>query len=287
VANLWARPRPVDDDDEWQPRPAYAASLTAESVGFDANELRAAEAAASSADEPHPERATFGYRLGAVCIDLGAATAAAVAVAALGDAAGADGDLTLALAAVVWILTWVASTAGVTELTRGATLGKLAGGMRVVHAADGRPLSGAGSIVRDSLLRLLYAVPFFWLVDSAMASGDERRALRDRMTGTVVRRTSRYAARVGVVSLAATIGVAGTFAAAALVIRDDLRDNDASGPLAGYTLADRNAFLYDCSGQLSPRRCTCIFDHISRNLPYERWQVGDIDRALRDAEDAC
>jgi hypothetical protein len=130
-------------------------------------------------------------------------------------------------------------------------------------------------------------VPLFWLVDSAYASGDERRALRDRMTGTVVRRTSRYGARIGVVSLAATIGVAGSFAAAALAVRDDLRDHTVSGPLPGYTLADRNAFLYDCAGQLGPDRCTCIFNHISRHLPYERYRLGDLDRALYDAQRAC
>jgi uncharacterized RDD family membrane protein YckC len=293
VANLWARPRPSDED-EWQPSPAYAAAVGGErapeapDVGFDPDELRAAAAhAAAGGHEPHPERASFGYRLGAVCIDLGAATAAGALVALLGDALGADGDLTFALAIVAWIVTWLAVTAGVTELTRGATLGKLAGGMRVVHAGDGRPLGAGGSLVRDSLLRLLYAVPFFWLVDSAMASGDGRRALRDRMAGTIVRRTSRYAARVGVVSLAATIGVAGTVAAAALVIRDDLRDHDVRGPLPGYTLADRNAFMFDCAGQLSPKRCTCIFDHISRTLPYARYQLGDLDRALRSAERDC
>jgi uncharacterized RDD family membrane protein YckC len=295
VGDLWARQRPSERD-EWQPSPAYASALgtppaeepigAAPAGGFEEDELRAA-AAAAAAYERHPDRASFGYRLGAICIDLGTATGAAALVVLLADAAGADSGPRLVLAVVAWVLTWLAVTAGVTELTRGASLGKLASGMRVVHAANGRPLSGAESVVRDSLLRLLYVVPFFWLVDSALASGEERRGLRDRMTGTLVRRTSRYGARIGVVSLAATIGVAGSFAAAALVVRDDLRDHDVRGPLPGYTLADRNAFMFDCAGQLGPDRCTCIFDHISRTLPYARYRTGDLDRALWDAQRNC
>lgn len=279
--HLWARPRPVEDD-EWQQR-------WPDSAGWEdqlAQEPVAIAPPAPAAD-PYANRASFGYRLGAICIDAGAASLAALLAALLADAVGA-GDGTTALAAIVaWVVTWVAVTAGVTELTRGATLGKLSGGMRVVHADGGRPLGAGGSIVRDSLLRLLYAVPFFWLVDSAMASGDDRRALRDRMAGTLVLRTRAYGARAGIVSLAATIGVAGTFAAAALTIRDDLRDHDSTGPLPGYTMADRNGFMFDCTRQLGPERCDCIYDYVSTHLPYARWQVGDVYGAVRDGERGC
>jgi hypothetical protein len=264
VANLWARPRD-DEDDEWQVARAAAASAAApdrdrEPIGF-ADEQEPADADADL--DAYAARASFGYRLGAVCIDAGAASAAAL-VAGLSAAAG-----------------------GVTELSGGATLGKLAGGMRVVHARDGRPLGAEGSFVRDSLLRLLYAVPFFWLVDSAFASGDDRRALRDRMAGTLVLRTARYGARAGVVSLAATIGIAGSLAAVGLGIRDDLRRHDVRGALPGYTMADRNAFMFDCTRRLGPQSCGCIYDHISRQLPYERFVAGDLFGTLRDAERAC
>jgi hypothetical protein len=284
VTNLWARPRPVEDDEWQQPAPPAGAGPEPEPPAFTEEELRRA---AALVHEPHPDRASFGYRLGAVCIDIGVALFAAALLALLADGLGAGDELIAVLVVLGFMLTWLAVTAGITELSGGATLGKLAGGMRVARLDDGRPLTGDGSVVRDTLTRLLYVVPFFWLVDSAMASGEGRRGLRDRMTGTVVLRTGRYAARAGVVSLAATIGVAGTFAAAALVIRDDLRDHAGDGPLPGYTLADRNAFLFDCTRQLGPRRCTCIYDRISSRLPYDRYQSGDLFRALRDAERDC
>jgi uncharacterized RDD family membrane protein YckC len=288
VANLWARPRD-DEDDEWQVARAAAASAAApdrdrEPIGF-ADEQEPADADADL--DAYAARASFGYRLGAVCIDAGAASGAALVAGLSAAAAGAGDRTTVVLAGVVWVATWLAATAGVTELSGGATLGKLAGGMRVVHARDGRPLGAEGSFVRDSLLRLLYAVPFFGLVDSAFASGDDRRALRDRMAGTLVLRTARYGARAGVVSLAATIGIAGSLAAVGLGIRDDLRRHDVRGALPGYTMADRNAFMFDCTRRLGPQRCGCIYDHISRQLPYERFVAGDLFGTLRDAERAC
>ena len=206
--------------------------------------------------------AGFGYRVAGYLFDLGLALAALTA----GLLAGLPGGLEFLLAVALWVfVTSVASA-----VFDGQTLGKRLAGTRVI-TAHARPVGFGTSLLRDSVARLLYLVPFFFLVDSIFAAADANgQTRRDRMVGTYVVRETHSHGRAWGVALAAAglfaVWVAGTEAA-----------SDAPGE--GYTSADRSAFMDGCRDEGATRsRCACLYEFISSRLTHDEFAgVGSED----------
>ena len=225
--------------------------------------------------------AGFGYRVAAYLFDLGLVLAALTA----GLLAGLPEGVELLLAAA----TWVFVTSVASAVFDGQTLGKRLAGTRVI-SADGRPAGFGTSLLRDSIARLLYLVPFFFLVDSISAATDAGgQTLRDKMVGTYVLRDADAPGRAWGVALAAAgllaLWVVGTEAA-----------SDAPGE--GYTSADRSAFMDGCRHEGSTRsRCACLYEFISARLTHDEFAgVGSenpktwpahVRRVTDDATTAC
>jgi uncharacterized RDD family membrane protein YckC len=202
-----------------------------------------------------PAIAGFGYRVAAFLFDL------ALALAALGAAAlaGLSEEVAFAIAIGAWV--FVTSVASV--VFDGQTLGKLLTGTRVI-TAPGRPVRFGTSLLRDSLTRVLYLVPFFFLVDSVFAAAsDDGRTLRDKMVGTYVVRAAPSPVRAWAVSLAAV-------ALFAVWVGGTERFGDAPGE--GYSSVDRSAFVDSCRDEGSSRsRCVCLYEFISSRLTHDEY----------------
>jgi uncharacterized RDD family membrane protein YckC len=206
--------------------------------------------------------AGFGYRVAAYLFDLGLALAALTA----GLLAGLPEGIEFLLAAAVWVfVTSVASA-----VFDGQTLGKRLAGTRVIRSA-GTPAGFGTSLLRDSVARLLYLVPLFFLVDSIFAAADRNgQTLRDKMVGTYVVRETHSAGRAWAVALAAAalfaVWVAGT-------------ETASDEPGEGYTSADRSAFMDGCRGEGSTRsRCACLYEFMSSRLTHHEFAgVGSDD----------
>jgi uncharacterized RDD family membrane protein YckC len=206
--------------------------------------------------------AGFGYRVAAYLFDLGLALAALTA----GMLAGLSEGAAFLLAVAVWVFV----TAVATAVFDGQTLGKRLAGTRVV-TRNGGPARFGTSLLRDSICRLLYLVPFFFLVDSIFAASDRNgQTLRDKMVGTYVLRDADTPARAWGVAIAAAgllaVWVAGTEAAS-------------DEPGEGYSAADRSAFMDGCRNEGSTRsRCACLYDFISSRLTHDEFAgVGSDD----------
>jgi uncharacterized RDD family membrane protein YckC len=108
--------------------------------------------------------AGFGYRVAAFLFDLGLALAALTAALLAGLSSGAA----LIAGLAVWV--FVTSVAG--AVFDGQSLGKRLAGTRVI-TARGAPVGFGKSLLRDTLARLLYLVPLFFVVDSVFAAASE------------------------------------------------------------------------------------------------------------------
>ena len=199
--------------------------------------------------------AGFGYRVAAFLFDVGLAMAAFTAAIL----AGLPGTMQ----SLILVGTWVFITSVATAVFDGQTLGKRLVGTRVI--TSGGVAAGFGtSLLRDSLARLLYLFPFFFLVDSIFAAADGKgQTLRDKMVGTYVVRDMPSPGRAWAVSLAAAalfaVWIAGTEA------NDDR-------PGEGYTGADRSAFIDGCRDEGSNEgRCACLYEFISSRLTYDEY----------------
>jgi uncharacterized RDD family membrane protein YckC len=225
--------------------------------------------------------AGFGYRVAAFLFDLGLALAALTAALLAGLSSGAA----LIAGLAVWV--FVTSVAG--AVFDGQSLGKRLAGTRVI-TARGAPVGFGKSLLRDTLARLLYLVPLFFVVDSVFAAASEDgRTLRDRMAGTFVVRGPSSAGRAWGVALAA----AGLFAV--WVVGAERAGN---GPGEGYSTADREAFMAGCRGEGSTgKRCECLYEFMSARLTHDeftgvdsadpdRWPA-HVRRVADDATAAC
>jgi uncharacterized RDD family membrane protein YckC len=225
--------------------------------------------------------AGFGYRVAAFLFDLGLALAALTAALLAGLSGGA--------ALVVGVAAWVFVTSAASAVFDGQTLGKRLAGTRVI-TAPGAPIGFGRSLLRDSLARLLYLVPVFFLVDSVFAAASaDGRTLRDRMVGTYVVRGPSSAVRAWGVGLAAA-GLLAVWVAGA--------ESAGDGPGEGYTTADREAFISGCRGEGSTgSRCTCLYEFMSARLTHDEFAGVDSDdpdrwpahvrRVADDATVAC
>jgi uncharacterized RDD family membrane protein YckC len=72
------------------------------------------------------------------------------------------------------------------EATMGATVGKLATGLRVVQVDDGSSISWPASVIRN-ILRLVDGLPGFYLVAAILVwTSQKRQRLGDRIAKTAV-----------------------------------------------------------------------------------------------------
>ena len=225
--------------------------------------------------------AGFGYRVAAFLFDAGLVLAFLTG-AILVDAGGTAEVL-------VAILGWVFVTSVASAVFDGQTLGKRLTGTRVL-TAGGVPAGFGTSLLRDSLARLLYLVPFFFLVDSIFAAADPYgQTLRDKMAGTYVVRETRSPGRATAVA----------FAAAALLAIWVGGTSMAGGePGEGYSSYDHAGFLEGCREEgSSAKRCECLYEYISSRLSHDEFTgVGSDDpdkwparvrRVTDDAAVAC
>jgi uncharacterized RDD family membrane protein YckC len=205
--------------------------------------------------------AGFGYRVAAYLFDLGLALAALTAALIAGASGGA--------ALVAGLAAWIFVTSVASAVFDGQTLGKRLAGTRVV-GRRGAPAGFGTSLLRDTIARLLYLVPFFFLVDSVFAAAsDDGRTLRDRMVGTYVVRETSSAGRAWAVALAA---------AALLAVWVVGAESVGNGPGEGYTTADREAFMSGCRGEGSTgARCACLYAFMSSRLTRDEFSGVDSD----------
>jgi uncharacterized RDD family membrane protein YckC len=142
---------------------------------------------AASALEPAP----LGVRIVAAIIDIVATMVLLYVIALLTGQTTEDGfELTggpLLLSALVTVLYYI-----VLEAQLGATLGKMAVGLRVLQEGGGR-IEWKDSIVRN-ILRIVDGLPAFYLLGLIVARASPRRQrIGDRVAGTIVVRAARGA----------------------------------------------------------------------------------------------
>jgi uncharacterized RDD family membrane protein YckC len=206
--------------------------------------------------------AGWGYRVAAFLTDAGIALFVAILAAVLfaGDDAGTQATVVVLTCVAVWILV----TSVAMAIFDGQTVGKKLTGTRVV--IQDRPLGFGFSLLRDQLLRLLYLVPLFFLVDSLWAAFDKQsQALRDKMLGTHVVHAGANPGRAALTGALATVLLAG-WVALSIVL-----DRDSSGSAQpGYTDLERRTFVQSCQGEgAAASYCTCLYDYIAERVPYE------------------
>ncbi len=152
---------------------------------------------------PAPEMATFGRRLAARAIDYVLVVIAAVAffiLMAFVTVILTGSDQTTDAEGTLWALLFVFGWGlllffydWLYLVTWGRTLGKMMVGIKVVDAADGGGLGQGQAMGRSAFFGFPQSLPvvghIFTLAESMAALGEERRALHDRVAGTVVIRT--------------------------------------------------------------------------------------------------
>jgi hypothetical protein len=141
---------------------------------------------------------------------------------------------------------------------------------------EGQPVGyGFFTLLRDQLLRLLYIVPLFFIVDSLWAAFDgQNQTLRDKMAGTHVIHAGATPSRAVAASVVAGGLLVGWVALAAVL---DGRSDASSGSstrtgseLPGYSDLDRQVFVDSCQDEGAAQSyCTCLFDYISSRVPYD------------------
>jgi uncharacterized RDD family membrane protein YckC len=216
-----------------------------------------------------PRYAGWGYRVGAFLTDVGLALFVAILVAlAVG---GDDDDTQNAVAGLTAVVTWLLVTSVAMAVFEGQTVGKRIAGTRVVRGD--RPVGFGFSLLRDQVLRLLYLVPLFFLVDSIWAAADgQRQTLRDKIVGTHVVHAGANAVRGVAVGVLATVLIAGWIALTTISDGDSASTAPAGtgADEPGYSDLDRQVFINSCAGEgATESYCACLFDYIAPRVPYE------------------
>jgi uncharacterized RDD family membrane protein YckC len=216
-----------------------------------------------SAPPPTPQRyAGWWYRVAAYLTDVGIALLFAMVLTLV--VAGDDADTQTTVFGVTAFVVWILVTSVAMAIFGGQTVGKRLTGTRVV--IEDRPLGFGFSLLRDQLLRLLYFVPLFFLVDSLWAAFDKQsQTLRDKMVGTHV--VDAGAAPVRGLAVGA-LGIALLAGWIALSVVLDREDSSRAQP--GYTSLDRQTFVDSCQSEgAAEPYCTCLYDYIAERVPYD------------------
>lgn len=237
--------------------------------------------------------AGVGLRAAGWLIDFFGVLAAAVGAGLLSIEAGASEDAGLAWAMLAGFVIWVLDTTVLVALSDGRSVGKLVCGLRLI-GDDGSPAGASLGFRRDTLLRLLYLVPLFFIVDSSFAFNNDRKTLRDRMVNSRVLTTTPHPW----VGWAVAVAVLAAFSVA----------SSATPPSWGessYSEYDRADFIEECqdfAGKPSEQECGCYYDyafeHLSRDdfstyVYGSQFELSDeaaplrVERVLDDALDHC
>jgi uncharacterized RDD family membrane protein YckC len=213
------------------------------------------------------ELASWGYRAGALGVDVLIAIAVGVAAWGVGRLGGMTGTRALGLGTLTALFGWPLVMAIPMGITKGQSIGKRVASLHVVRDT-GQPAGFWWSIVRDSFARgLFFFVPFAAFVDYLMATGVRHQTLHDKMTGTHVVRGPVYRKRQvpallgGLAGLAAVIGV---FVAISV---GDHRHRF----YHGYSLAERDGFVHGCSTGADRKTCGCIYDYLEKHLRHSKF----------------
>ena len=225
--------------------------------------------------------AGLGYRIAAFLFDLGLALAALTAAILAG--------LSTGVAILVGLAAWLFVTSAASAVFDGQTLGKRLTGTRAI-TSYGMPIGFGTSLLRDTIARLLYLVPLFFIVDSVFAVADANgQTLRDKMVGTYVVREATSGGRAWAVALAGValfaVWIGGTSA-----VGDE--------PGEGYSGYDRSQFMDGCRDEGSARsRCACLYEFISARLSHDEFTgvrsddpkdwPAHVRRVANDATSAC
>jgi uncharacterized RDD family membrane protein YckC len=219
--------------------------------------------------------ASWGYRAGAIGIDMLITVALGVAAWGLARLGGEPGTTSVGFGILAIFFGWILLMAIAMGTTPGQSIGKRVTSIHVVRE-NGQPAGFWWSIMRDTLCRgLFFFIPFAILVDYLFATGAKRQTLHDKMTSTHVVQGPSYAARKapaiigGITGIAAVIGV---FVAYSVVHQHERLGN-------GYSVAERDVFVHGCvQGDGSRRQCECVFDYIKDHMPHDRYV--EISRAF-------
>lgn len=218
--------------------------------------------------KPAVRYAGWGYRVAAFLTDAGIALLVGMVAGVL--FGGDDDDRQTTVFGLTCVATWILVTSVAMAIFKGQTVGKRLVGTRVV--LEDRPVGFGLSLLRDQLLRILYLVPLFFIVDSLWAAFDsQRQALRDKMVGTHVIHAGATPARAVVAGVLAA-GLLAGYVALSVVLnnRSEGSTTRTGSELPGYSDVDRQAFVESCKdegGQTS--NCTCVYDYIAARVPYD------------------
>jgi uncharacterized RDD family membrane protein YckC len=216
--------------------------------------------------------AGWGYRVGAFLTDAGLALCVAILAALL--FGGDDEDTQRTIVGLTVFGVWILVTSVAMAVFGGQTVGKRIAGTRVV--IGDRPVGLGFSLLRDQVLRVLYLIPLFFLVDSIWAAADgQRQTLRDKIVGTHVVRAGANAARGVAIGVLATVLIVG-WITLSVALDSDASDGGGGGgtrtgaDAPGYSELDRQVFIDSCAGEGADEAyCACLFDYIAPRVPYD------------------
>ena len=213
--------------------------------------------------------AGWGYRVGAFLTDAGLALCVAILAALL--FGGDDADTQRTIVGLTAFAVWILVTSVAMAVFGGQTVGKRIAGTRVV--IGDRPVGLGFSLLRDQVLRVLYLVPLFFLVDSIWAAADgQRQTLRDKIVGTHVVRAGANAARGVAIGVLATVLIAGWITMSVALDSDTSAGGGTrtGADAPGYSELDRQVFIDSCAGEGAEESyCACLFDYIAPRVPYD------------------
>jgi uncharacterized RDD family membrane protein YckC len=217
--------------------------------------------------------ASWGYRVGAFVVDAGLAVTVALGAALIAKSGGASAESQDSALIITLIAVWVLVTSVASAITHGQSVGKAVGGMRVVRAPTGEPVGFGWSLLRDTIARLLYVIPLFWLLDSLFPAGEKRESIRDKMVGTRVLQDSAYGQRAVVLAVVA-IAVIGSYAGLVAA---------GGGFSSDYSDADRDAFVETCVDEgTNSDYCGCVFDYVRQRESYDDYLEADATERMSD-----
>jgi uncharacterized RDD family membrane protein YckC len=270
------KPPSSEPDEPATPAPGEPAAAGPEAVAPPPEPATYAAPAPPAAESPR--YAGWGYRVGAYLTDSGLALCVAILAAIV--FGGDDDDTESAIVGIAAIAAWILVTSVAMGVFKGQTVGKRIAGIRVV--LNDRPVGFGFSLLRDQVLRVLYLVPLFFIVDSIWAAADsQRQSLRDKMVGTHVVHAGANAARAVAIGVLATVLVAGWIALTVALDSDGGADATPTGTGAdepGYSDLDRQVFIDSCTGEGAQESyCACLFDYIAPRVPYETFNSVESD----------
>jgi uncharacterized RDD family membrane protein YckC len=229
--------------------------------------------------------ASWGRRVGGWLIDACLTLSVGFGIGTLVAAVGVAGGTAESVAGVLIVATWLLNTTVLVGITRGQSVGKLVGGMRIVHDG-GRPARYGTGFARDGICRMMYLIPLAFLLDSLWPLGEGRQTIRDKIVSTRVVQEPSYRDRASVLAVAAAVSVA--VLVALVFVSPDSWGGDGGST---YSSLDRDVFVDGCTGEGNrASSCRCIYAYVSARVPHDHYvkadATEDLDKWPRDVRRA-